>query len=67
MNQTCKTCRWWEPGGDEFASGWCHRYPPVPVAWVEEHADFSSDFPSTNPSDFCGEWQPLPIEPARTE
>jgi hypothetical protein len=70
MNQTCKTCRWWDIFSADGKEGFCRAHPPTVVP-NQEVGDFKpvsfTEWPQTNSDDFCGEWQPLPIEPARTE
>jgi hypothetical protein len=54
----CKTCRWWERLTSY--NGRCHRYPPQ----VTEESDSQ---PSTEPTDYCGEYAQAPADPAASD
>lgn len=51
---TCYTCRFWLGHGvrERGPKGNCRRFPPV----VTDRAPAGS-FPTTNFTDWCGEWQ----------
>lgn len=59
---SCNTCRLWQvkEGGRD---GICRRHPPRPeIRDTSKHAPATRlevVWPSTMPSDWCGEWRPL--------
>lgn len=50
----CAKCKFWEKDQLEGRiGGWCRRYSPKPVK-----IDSSIVWPSTKPTDWCGEYKP---------
>lgn len=74
--ETCAGCRFWKEINDGAGNGWCRRYPPIAdVAFVKSSGMLGYpaqgvagwDFPTTEPTDWCGEYRPrtpLPVVPA---
>lgn len=56
IKERCENCRFWErvcnDGGNEY--GICHRMPPIAVS---SDNGISTEWPETEASSFCGEWQ----------
>lgn len=54
--EICYSCRFWLGGGirERGPKGQCRRFPPV----VTDRAPQGS-FPTTDSTDWCGEWQRL--------
>jgi hypothetical protein len=61
----CAACRFWlSLGADGLrAVGECRRHAPSPriPASRENKGDSYAWWPLTDDTDFCGEWQPLPV------
>ena len=70
--ERCETCRFWDRQDRHI--GECRRYPPckllgdleaaignAPTAMhpVDRHRNQDWVWPSLNPDDWCGEWQPI--------
>lgn len=60
--ERCETCRFWSMHAHNTKTGWCKRFPPVPVVvpagsslaveWEPE-----SYHPETTDIEWCGEWK----------
>ena len=61
--QTCGSCCFWRSEGRaEQGKGWgqCRRMPPTPPPIDEEKLVHVGIWPSTQETDWCGEWRGLP-------
>lgn len=56
MTPFCSDCLFYEAFG-ERNTGFCHRYPPVPVPDPEEDGVPFWFFPETNEDQWCGEYR----------
>jgi hypothetical protein len=65
--EQCQTCRLWRRLAD--SAGECHACPPQPVLYDPVRdtdpppGGLRVAWPVTGPSEFCGEWCPLPVRP----
>lgn len=57
QDQWCSICRWYHraTSDDDEDLGYCHRYPPRPVALAELRIEHC--WPEVAGDDFCGEFR----------
>lgn len=60
----CQNCKYFSP--DRNDDNECRRYPPTLVQLSKKPAGImaTTAFPSVDPHQWCGEWQPLPVDAA---
>jgi hypothetical protein len=78
--EICVNCKFWEwesiPGDEdnkqnegphswvELSHGYCHRNPPT-ITGMEADGFFATSFPGVYGNEWCGEFQPLPLDEIR--
>lgn len=57
----CDGCRFWTAitCPEYHGQGWCNRFPPVPLC-INPGCPPVSEYPITDPDDWCGEFSPRP-------
>lgn len=62
IRSTCGMCRFWHASNPPIGGGGeCRRFPPVPVPEPSfEDCSVYTQFPNTEATDWCGEFQALP-------
>ncbi len=66
MKTTCETCKFWQHNdhlADNDSRGCCHIRAPIVVPFV--HGQLVTCWPDVVGTDWCGEWQPLPVTPEK--
>lgn len=66
--QTCENCCFWRPEAESDPSGgWgqCRRMPPTPPPIDQEKLVHVGVWPSTQATDWCGEWRATPADRER--
>jgi len=59
--ESCQSCKFWK--GD-FSKRDCRRFPPVVVVRVcDGYSSVSTEFPTTPPNDWCGEYVKGEVKP----
>ena len=59
VNKNCESCRYFVPKSGFMGNAICLRYPRQAVSskgWVFKSEDVKWAYPSTQPTDICGEW-----------
>ena len=59
MNESCKTCAFFEPEAhDNNTEGTCHRYAPRPTdAYMRARSEIAAAWPIVMGTKWCGEWK----------
>ena len=62
MSETCKNCKFWkrwQKSINNITDGDCHKECPR-IITDEREGVYSSAWPDTKPTDWCGEWEAQP-------